>query len=145
MFRLCNVYGALLVFDEILTGFYRTGSAFYFSRLGFTPHLVLVGKAMGNGFPVSAVVANREHSVTPKMLPGSTYAGNPLAAAAVVATLDEIERIEPLQKVSAIDDAIAAIAPRLARLGLKPRGRGAFWIVELPAGGRRGAHRLEAL
>jgi acetylornithine/succinyldiaminopimelate/putrescine aminotransferase len=130
--RLCGQYGGLLVFDEILTGFYRTGSAFYFSRLPFSPDVLLVGKAIGNGFPVSAVVAKREYSVAPKMLPGSTYAGNPLAAAAIVATLAEIDRVPVAEKVAAIEHTIVEAFAPLSRLGMMPRGRGALWIVELP-------------
>lgn len=134
VFRLCEQYGSLLVFDEILTGFYRTGPAFYFSRLGFSPHLLLLGKALGNGFPVSAVAVNSDYPVSPKMLPGSTYAGNPLAAAAVVATLEELDRAGPLERVQAIESTIAEAILPLTELGLRPRGRGAMWIIELPAG-----------
>jgi acetylornithine/LysW-gamma-L-lysine aminotransferase len=132
VFRLCEQYGSLLVFDEILTGFYRTGTAFYFSRLGFCPHLLLLGKALGNGFPVSAVAVDRNYPVSPKMLPGSTYAGNPLAAAAVVATLEELDRSGPRERVQAIESTIADAILPLTRLGLVPRGRGAMWIIELP-------------
>lgn len=134
VFRLCKQYGSLLVFDEILTGFHRTGTAFYFSRLGFTPDLLLLGKSLGNGFPVSAVAVNRDHSVSAKMLPGSTYAGNPLAAAAVVATLEELARAAPLEKVQAIERTIADAILPLAERGLCPRGRGAMWIIEFPPG-----------
>jgi adenosylmethionine-8-amino-7-oxononanoate aminotransferase len=66
------------------------------------------------------------------MLPGSTYAGNPLAAAAIVATLEEMDRVAPLERVAAIQRTITdALAPLAAR-GMKARGRGAMWIVELP-------------
>jgi acetylornithine/succinyldiaminopimelate/putrescine aminotransferase len=134
VFRLCEQYGSLLVFDEILTGFYRTGTAFYFSRLGFCPHLLLLGKALGNGFPVSAVAVDRNYPVSPKMLPGSTYAGNPLAAAAVVATLEELDRAGPRERVQAIESTIADVILPLTRLGVAVRGRGAMWIIELPPG-----------
>jgi acetylornithine/LysW-gamma-L-lysine aminotransferase len=134
VFRLCQQYGALLAFDEILTGFYRTGTTFYFSRLGFSPHLLLLGKAMGNGFPISGVAVDRNYTVSPQMLPGSTYAGNPLAAAAVVATLDELDRVGPLEKVGAIQCTIAEAILPLTQLGLPARGRGAMWIIELPPG-----------
>jgi acetylornithine/succinyldiaminopimelate/putrescine aminotransferase len=132
VFRLCKQFGTLLVFDEILTGLYRTGAAFYFSLLGFSPDILLLGKALGNGFPVSSVVVNRDYSVLPRMLPGSTYAGNPLAAAAVVATLAELERTGPFEKVAAIEKIIATAVSPLAQLGVMPRGRGAMWILELP-------------
>lgn len=132
VFRLCEQHGALLAFDEILTGFYRTGTPFYFSRLGFTPHVLLLGKGIGNGFPVSSVAVDRRYSVLPQMLPGSTYAGNPLAAAAVVATLGELDQADPLEKVRVIERTITDAILPLARLGLSARGRGAMWIIELP-------------
>jgi acetylornithine/succinyldiaminopimelate/putrescine aminotransferase len=134
VFRLCEAHGALLIFDEILTGFFRTGSPFYFSRLGFTPHLMLLGKAMSNGFPASAVAVQGGYAISPAMLPGSTYAGNPLAAAAIVATLDELDRAEPHAKVQTIERIVADAIQPLARLGPSPRGRGAMWIIEFPPG-----------
>jgi len=132
VFLLCRQFGALLVFDEILTGFYRTGSPFWFSRLEFIPDVILIGKGMGNGFPVSAVVARRDLRVTAKMLPGSTYADNPLAAAAVVATLDELSQTDIAGRVAAIERAVAGALAPLVRNGLKLRGSGAMWIIELP-------------
>jgi acetylornithine/succinyldiaminopimelate/putrescine aminotransferase len=134
VFRLCEQHGALLAFDEILTGFYRTGAPFYFSKLGFTPHLLLLGKGIGNGFPVSGVAVERRFGVLPQMLPGSTYAGNPLAAAAIAATLGELEQAGAVQKVRAIEHTITDAILPLARLGLPARGRGAMWIIELPPG-----------
>jgi 4-aminobutyrate aminotransferase-like enzyme len=130
--ELCRQFGTLLAFDEILTGFYRMGTPFYFSPLDFTPDIVLVGKAMGNGFPVSGVVARKDIPVAKEALPGSTYSGNPLACAAIVATLDELAKLRPADKVAVIEETIwKALAP-IRELGLHPRGRGAMWIVELP-------------
>lgn len=129
--RLCRRYTSLLVFDEILTGFYRLGGPFYFSDLGICPDIVLVGKAMGNGFPVSGVLFSRDITLSNKMLPGSTYAGNPLASAAVVATLQELERSDPKTKVTHIDHLIRNAFSSLQGTGRTARGRGAMWIVEL--------------
>lgn len=130
--RLARQHGALLVFDEILTGFHRTGPAFCFMDLGLEPDAVLIGKTLGNGFPVSAVMANRRYRVQPAMLPGSTYAGNALACAAVTATLERLREID-------IDEAVARIGQtierHLAPLGgawVRVRGRGALWMIELP-------------
>ena len=58
---LCAEQGSLLVVDEIFTGFHRTGPAFLHQELEVTPDIVLVGKAMGNGFPVSGVVLDRRY------------------------------------------------------------------------------------
>lgn len=132
VYRLCHQSGALLVFDEILTGFYRTGPSFYFTSLGFCPDLLLVGKAMGNGFPVSGVVINKAHEIKPDMLPGSTFAGNPLACAAIAATLAELSRAQPIEKVAEIERIIWPALSPLIELGFEVRGRGAMWIIELP-------------
>jgi acetylornithine/succinyldiaminopimelate/putrescine aminotransferase len=130
--RLCTAHDALLVFDEILTGFFRTGTLFFFSELGFVPDVVLIGKALGSGFPVAGVVAPRCHPPTAAMLPGSTFAGNPLACAALVATLEELGRRDLPALVAAIEQAIVTILGPL-RGGGALRGKGALWVLELPA------------
>lgn len=134
VFQLCRARGILLVFDEILTGFYRTGTPFCFSAMGFVPDIVLVGKAMGNGFPVSGVVADRRYAIQKEMLPGSTYAGNPLAAAAVVATLRQIKGMGLPERIARMEQTILAELTSLREIGIPTRGKGAIWIIELPQG-----------
>jgi len=129
---LCANHGSLLVVDEILTGFHRTGPAFLYQDLGLTPDIVLIGKAMGNGFPVSGVVVNRRYSITGNMLPGSTYAGNPLAASAVLATLREMKRVDIAGMVAGIEQTIVTHLSDLRESGFALRGKGALWILELP-------------
>jgi acetylornithine/succinyldiaminopimelate/putrescine aminotransferase len=131
--RLCAEHGALLIFDEILTGFYRTGAAFRFEELGITPDVVLIGKAMGNGFPVSAVVADRRITVRPQMLPGSTFAGNPLAGAAVSATLTHLRALDVASRVAAIEQTVVRSLGWLRDTEVALRGKGALWVIELPA------------
>jgi len=130
--RLCREHEALTVFDEILTGFYRTGSPFLFSELAEVPDIVLIGKAMGNGFPVSGVVVRRDIAITTAMLPGSTFAGNPLAAAAVAATLKQMRLLDLPAMVSAIERIIIETLSDLQGHGITLRGKGAMWIMELP-------------
>jgi acetylornithine/succinyldiaminopimelate/putrescine aminotransferase len=132
--RLCRQQGAILIFDEILTGFHRTGPAFWFAELGFVPDVVLIGKALGNGFPVSGVVLNKEHEVRQEMLPGSTYSGNPLAAAAVLATLRQMRRLDLPGKVARIEEIVLKMLAPLREAGVELRGRGALWIIEPPSG-----------
>lgn len=131
MARLCKDYGTLCVVDEIFSGFYRTGTAFLHSSLGITPDVVLVGKAMGNGFPVSGVVADRRLSVEPSMFPGSTYAGNPLACAVIVATLSEMKARAMDECVGAIETVITSVLRPVADRGVTMRGKGALWVLEL--------------
>ena len=98
------------------------------------PDVVLIGKALGNGFPVSGVVASRAYPVTKAMLPGSTFAGNPLAAAAVAASLARIRALDLPARVAAIEETIVASFGPLAATGVVLRGRGALWVLELPRG-----------
>ena len=130
----CSRTGTLLVFDEILTGFHRTGPAFFFSELGFAPDLVLLGKALGNGFPVSAVVAPRDLRITPEMLRGSTFAQNPLAASAVVASLRRLRELDILSRVAEIERVVRDALVPAVEAGAELDGRGALWVLSLPDG-----------
>ena len=132
LFDLCRETGTLLIFDEILTGFYRTGSPFFFSDLGFVPDMVLVGKAIGNGFPVSGVVARQRCRIQPAMLAGSTYAGNPLACCAVLNTLRQMQSINLPRLVADIENTIVDSLRPLKELSIALRGKGAIWILQLP-------------
>lgn len=130
--RLCAAHGSLLAVDEILTGFHRTGDPFLHQTLGVTPDIVLIGKAMGNGFPVSGVVVDRTIDITPEMLPGSTFSGNPLAAAAVAATLSQMQNLPLRSAVAQIGDVIATTLNPLKDAGVALRGLGAMWVLEFP-------------
>jgi acetylornithine/succinyldiaminopimelate/putrescine aminotransferase len=129
---LCSRHGALTVFDELLTGFHRTGPRFFFEDLDFVPDVVLIGKSLGNGFPVSGVVVNRRFQISPAMLPGSTYSGNPLAAAVVRATLRQVRSFDLAARVHSIEEVIVETLGPLRDRGVALRGRGALWILELP-------------
>lgn len=128
---LCQANGTLLIFDEILTGLGRTGCKFLFEELGVLPDVFLVGKSLGGGFPASGVLVNRRIAIEPRMLPGSTFAGNPLASAAVLATMAEISRLDIPARVAAIGGVIERTLSPLRQLGMSLRGRGALWVLEL--------------
>ena len=86
---LADRHGLLLVFDEIQTGIGRTGELFACQHAGVVPDIMLLGKGLGGGFPVGALAVSQ--AVADTMQPGDhggTYAGNPLACAAVAAVLD---------------------------------------------------------
>ncbi len=98
--RLCDEYGILLIFDEVITGFGRLGAAFAAERFGVTPDLMTVAKGMTNGaVPMGAVLVRRDvhdavvNSVSRgiEFFHGYTYSGHPLACAAALATLDVYE------------------------------------------------------
>ena len=91
--ELTRVHGALLILDEIQTGAGRTGDWFAFQHEGIVPDAVALAKGIGGGFPIGALVTFGEASTL--FGPGhhgSTFGGNPLAAAAANAVLGEIER-----------------------------------------------------
>ncbi|MCD6323889.1 MAG: aspartate aminotransferase family protein [Desulfurococcales archaeon] len=82
--RRASEVGALLVVDEVQSGFGRTGCRWGFERLGLKPDIVVAGKALGGGFPVSAVFLREEVAQALRLGDhGSTFGGNPLALAAV--------------------------------------------------------------
>ncbi len=92
---LCDEVGALLILDEIQTGFARTGRWFGFEHDGIRPDVVTLAKAMGNGMPVGACWARTD--VAAVFRPGdhgSTYSGTALATAAVSAVIDEMRRLD---------------------------------------------------
>ena len=93
--QICDETGALLMIDEIQTGFARTGKWFGFEHAGVCPDVVTLAKAMGNGMPVGACWARTE--VAAVFEPGdhgSTYSGTAIATAAVNATIDEMRRLD---------------------------------------------------
>lgn len=102
-------HGALLIVDEIQSGFGRTGAMFAYQRLGVHPDLVTVAKGIASGVPMSAVMGRREllDTVNPGAL-SSTYGGNPLACAAGLATLDVLSSPGLIERVGPLGDEIAA-------------------------------------
>jgi len=85
----CDRYGIVLVADEIQSGFGRTGTMFAIEQSGIAPDLITVAKSLAGGLPLAGVVGRA--SIMDAPLPGGlggTYAGNPLACAAALATLD---------------------------------------------------------
>ena len=86
---LCDLHGLLLIFDEIQTGFARTGDLFVYQRVGAKPDIMTVAKALGGGFPVGACLATAEAGKGMTAgTHGSTFGGNPLAMAVGNAVLD---------------------------------------------------------
>jgi len=85
---LCEERGALLILDEIQTGYGRTGKMFASEHHGVRPDLLLVAKSMAGGLPMGACMIGPRVGSLPSMAHGSTFGGNPLACAAALATLD---------------------------------------------------------
>jgi len=129
--ELCRATGTLLVVDELLTGFYRTGPVFAFVDWDIEPDLVLLGKGLANGFPASAVTVRRELPIPSSSLPGSTFAANPLLCAAVTATLETLAGLDAAALVQAQEAIFADELLAHLPASVRARGRGAFWVLEL--------------
>jgi acetylornithine/N-succinyldiaminopimelate aminotransferase len=89
--RLCDEKGILLILDEVQTGMGRTGDLFAYEKSGVAPDIMTLAKALGNGFPVGAMLATDR--VAASFTPGShasTFGGNPLAMAAGLAVMDAL-------------------------------------------------------
>jgi 4-aminobutyrate aminotransferase-like enzyme len=131
--------GALLIVDEIYTGFGRTGDWFASEREGVVPDLLVVGKALGGGLPISACIGTPEimnawGASAGEAIHTMTFLGNPMSAAAGLAVLDVLEE-EALVSRAATEgawlaerlDALASSRPRVRAV----RGRGMMWGIAL--------------
>ncbi|MCC6313284.1 MAG: aspartate aminotransferase family protein [Thermomicrobiales bacterium] len=105
----CDRTGALLVLDEVQSGFGRTGAWFAFQRLGITPDLIVTAKGIANGLPLSAVIGTRAmlESVPPGGL-GSTFGGNPVSCAAALATMNVLERDRLPERAAVVGERMLA-------------------------------------
>lgn len=127
----CRAVGALLILDEIQSGYGRTGKFFAHQFAGIKPDLITVAKGMGNGFPVGGVLIQPGIKPWSGML-GTTFGGNYLACAAALAVLEVIERENLMQHAAAIGanwmNQLRTFAPIE-----QVRGRGLMIGFDLPA------------
>jgi acetylornithine/N-succinyldiaminopimelate aminotransferase len=126
---LCDQHGLLLIFDEIQTGFARTGDLFVYQRAGVTPDIMPVAKALGGGFPVGACLATAEAGKgMTSGTHGSTFGGNPLAMAVGNAVLDVMLApgfIEHVREMGLkLKQRLAEIRDRHASVVAEVRGEG---------------------
>jgi adenosylmethionine---8-amino-7-oxononanoate aminotransferase len=138
---LADRYNVLLIFDEIFTGFGRTGTMFACEQAGVTPDIITLSKALTGGtLPLAATVATRKvfdafWSDDPKraLMHGPTYMANALACAAANASLDLFEREPRLRQVADISVALErGLAPCRSLPRVKDvRVKGAIGVVEL--------------
>lgn len=126
-------HGIVLIVDEVQTGFGRTGRMFALEHVGVEPDLMTVGKSLGGGLPLSAVVGKA--SLMDEPVPGGlggTFPGNPVACAAALAVFDIMA-----------EEQLAARAEAIGRTTLERMGR---WVAEFPfVGDARGRGAMVAL
>ncbi|MFV1987539.1 MAG: glutamate-1-semialdehyde 2,1-aminomutase [Gemmatimonadota bacterium] len=131
----CSANGALLIFDEVMTGF-RVARGGAQERYGVAPDLTTLGKVVGGGLPVAAYGGSRE--LMERMAPvgpvyqAGTLSGNPLAMAAGLAQLDVLERLDPFATLEArTGSLVAGILGEAAARGIPASGQaiGSMWGI----------------
>ncbi|QDT73872.1 aminotransferase class III-fold pyridoxal phosphate-dependent enzyme [Lacipirellula limnantheis] len=129
----CREQRIPFILDEVQSNFGRTGSLYAFADYGVEPDMVVLGKGMGNGIPVDAVVGRAD--LFDKLHYGEvsdTWSGHPLGCAAVLATLDEFEQTDVLAHGRALSRVFEAGLQRLTatRAVAAIRGEGNVWGVQ---------------
>jgi len=141
---LCDKYGILLIIDEVMSGFGRTGDWFAWQNPelnpdGIVPDLVTFAKGVNSGYvPVGGVIISESiaHAFDDQVFPGGlTYSGHPLAAASVVASIDAMEEegiVENAARIGreVLGPGLAALAEQHPMIG-EVRGIGVFWALDL--------------
>ena len=141
--RIAARHGVLLILDEIMTGFGRTGTMFACEQAGIVPDIICLSKALTGGtLPLAATVARRpvfeafwSDDPAAALMHGPTFMANPLACAAANASLDLFARTDRLRQARAIEAALAeALEPCRAWPGIVDvRTKGAIGVVQLRA------------
>lgn len=143
--RFCRAHDVLLIFDEVQANFGRTGELFAFTHYGVEPDIVVLGKGLGNGVAVSAAVGRADLFAAMRYGEGSdTWSANPLASAAVLATLDEYETTDVLGHARQLARVLEAGLVRLEETGVVAhiRGEGVVWGIECRGVGRATPHEV---
>lgn len=136
--ELCDQTGALLVFDEVQSGVGRTGAFYAYMDTGVTPDILTSAKALGNGYPIGAMLTTEEIGKHFNVgSHGTTYGGNPLAATVGLKVVETINTPGFLARVKEASSKIFANLEKLAgeypQLFGKPRGQGL--LIGLPMAG----------
>ncbi|MFP1753330.1 aspartate aminotransferase family protein [Lonsdalea quercina] len=136
---LAREFGILLIMDEVMAGFGRTGRWFTFDHYGITPDLITFAKGVNSGYvPAGGVIISDPiaHFFDDRVFPGGlTYSGHPLAMAAIVATLDAMAEEGIVDNAAQVGETV--LAPGLRHLAEKydivgeTRGKGVFHALEL--------------
>jgi acetylornithine/N-succinyldiaminopimelate aminotransferase len=131
--ELTRTHGLLLIFDEIQTGIGRTGKLFHYQHAGIEPDIMTLGKGIGGGVPLAALLATEHASCFEHGDQGGTFNGNPLMCAAGLAVLDRVGKDDFLKSVADTGLYLGSELQRLsARHGLgEIRGRGLLLALDL--------------
>ena len=136
--RLCDDLGLLLMFDEVQTGMGRTGTLWGWQASGVRPDVMTLGKGLGGGAPIGALLAREAVCCFVPGDQGGTYHGNPLMCAAALAVVEAVTRSGFLEHTRARGEQLRQGLQALAdALGTGPvSGRGLMLALELPQPGQ---------
>jgi acetylornithine aminotransferase len=126
--EVCKKYDAVLILDEIQSGYGRTGKFFAHQYAGIQPDIISVAKGMGNGFPVAGVLIHPKFKAKHGML-GTTFGGNHLACVASIAVLDVMEHDRLIENALEVGNHFMERLSKVPGL-VKVRGRGLMIGVE---------------
>lgn len=143
--RFCREHDLVFILDEVQANFGRTGSLFAFVDYGVEPDIVVLGKGLGNGVPVSAAVGRADLFANMHYGEASdTWSANPLASAAVLATLEEYAEPDVLANARELSKVIEVGLLRLTELDCVSniRGEGVVWGIECAAVGSHSAGKV---
>lgn len=124
----CKLYGALLILDEIQSGFGRSGKFFAHQHANIQADIVTMAKGMGNGFPIGGLLIHPKIEAKPGML-GTTFGGNHLACAACIAVLDTLENESLLDNVQVVNNFLVKELEAISSIK-KIKGKGLMLGVE---------------
>ncbi|MDR0394824.1 MAG: aminotransferase class III-fold pyridoxal phosphate-dependent enzyme [Tannerella sp.] len=128
--KLCTIYETVLIFDEIQSGYGRSGRFFAHQYAGIRPDIITVAKGIANGFPMSGMLISPMFTPVYGML-GTTFGGNHLACAAAISVLDIMEKENLVENAKNIGDFLIRELKALPYDGIKEvRGRGLMIGVE---------------
>jgi len=136
--EICDRHGILLIFDEVLTGFGRTGRWFAFERFGVVPDMITMGKAITSGHaPLGAVAVSEpiaRHFAKNPLATGLTHTAHPVSLAAGLATLDVIREEGLVERADRLDEVLARklaeIAARHPESVSDVRSLGLYGVIE---------------
>lgn len=126
--RMCDQYGAVLILDEVQSGYGRTGKFFAHKWSGIKPDIITMGKGIANGFPCGGILISPKFRARKGML-GTTFGGNYLACAGALAVLDIIEQEGLMANALAVGDYIREALPKSDRIK-EVRGKGLMLGIE---------------
>jgi len=140
--KICDKYNVILIFDEVLTGYGKTGDMFCSQTYNVTPDIICAGKALSSGVvPIGAFMVREDMAEAfygpeyPEIqfFHGHTFAGNPISAAAGIAVIDELVEKELLQKARRLGEYLRQRLEDLKKYGVirEVRGKGVLLGVEL--------------